>query len=189
MASKKLTSEQENWLFLNFPNMTNKELAKELTERIRKENEKQLIKLNRLMQENFGEAARKILIRKIEAIEKFKGVSVSLIKRYAREMRCPRKSREHIIACNQKKAKATNIKRWLEKAEKVEHIMEWLRSFKEKDIRYCFIEGEGQLRSFRVSINKFNRYEGYERCVYLTSEYISEVNLLRVNAHLYRSAY
>ena len=60
--------------------------------------------------------------------------------------------------------------------------MEWLRTFDEKDIRYCFIEGEGQLKSVRVSINKFNRYEGYDRGICLTSQFIGEVGLLRVVA-------
>ena len=189
MANRRLTPEQENWLYLNYPEMTNKELASYLSEWIKKDNQKQLERMKALVQEDFCEGTKKILFKRIEAMEKSKGISVSLIKRYARRLHCRSKSREHIISCNQEKAMATNLKRWQKKAEKVEHIMEWLRSFKEKDIRYCFIEGEGQLRSFRVSINKFNRYEGYERCVYLTSEYISEVNLLRVNAHLYRSAY
>ena len=35
MARKKLTSQQENWLFLHFPDKTNKELAEKLTEMIK----------------------------------------------------------------------------------------------------------------------------------------------------------
>ena len=187
MASRKLTSEQENWLFLHFPDKTNKELAEELTAMIRKENEKQLARLKRLLEEDFSEGARKVILRKIAAIEKFTGVSESLVKRYARNLHCPRKTREHLVQCNQEKAKATNIKRWLKKGEKVERIMDWLRTFDEKDIRFCFIEGEGQLKSFRVSINKFNRYEGYDRGIFLTSQFIAEVGLLRVNASLFRT--
>lgn len=187
MARKKLTSEQENWLFMHFPDMTNKELAKELSTMIDKENQKQLARLNRLLEEDFSDGARKVIMRKIAAIEKFKGVSESLIKRYARNLHCPRKSRTHLVICNQEKAKATNLKRWIKKAEKVEHIMDWLRTFEEKDIRYCVIDGDGQLKSFRVSINKFNRYEGYERSVFLTSQFIPEVSLLRVHASLYRT--
>jgi hypothetical protein len=187
MAKRKLTPEQENWLFLHFPDMTNRQLAEELTEMIRKENQKQLARLKRLLEEDFSEGARKVINRKIESLEKFTGVSESLVKRYARNLHCPRKSREHLVTCNQEKAKATNYKRWLKKAEKVEHIMDWLRTFDERDIRYCFIEGEGQLKSFRVSINKFNRYEGYERSVFLTSQFFPEVGLLRVNASLFRT--
>ena len=109
MASRKLTSEQENWLFLHFPDKTNKELAEELTAMIRKENEKQLARLKRLLEEDFSEGARKVILRKIAAIEKFTGVSESLVKRYARNLHCPRKTREHLVQCNQEKAKATNI--------------------------------------------------------------------------------
>lgn len=187
MAKKKLTIELQNWLFLNFPDKTNKELAEELSEMIKKENKKQLARLKRLLEEDFSDGARQVITRKINALEKFNGVSESLVKRYARDLHCPRKSRKHLISCNQEKAKATNIKRWLQKAEKVEHIMDWLRTFDEKDIRYCILEGEGQLKSLRVSINKFNRYEGYERGVFLSSQHIPEVGLLRVNASLYRT--
>ena len=187
MARRKLTSEQENWLFLHFPTTTNKELAEELTKMIHKENQKQLARLKGLLEEDFSDGAMKVIKHKIDAIDKFKGVSESLVKRYARKLHCPRKSREHLVFCNQEKAKATNLKRWLKKAEKVEHIMDWLRTFDEKDIRYCFIEGDGQLKSFRVSINKFNREEGYDRSVFLTSQFIPEVSLLRVHASLFRT--
>ena len=81
MASRKLTSEQANWLFLHFPNKTNKELAEELTEMIRKENQIKLTRLNKLLEEDFGESAKKIIDNKIKAINKFKAVSESLIKR------------------------------------------------------------------------------------------------------------
>lgn len=187
MASKKLSSEQENWLFLHFPYMTNKQLAFELTEMIEKENRKKLERLRNLLKEDFEGIARKVIEKKIMTLENFKGVSESLVKRYARMLHCPKKSREHLISCNQEKAKSTNLKRWLKKAENVEHIMDWLRTFDEKDVRYCFISGDGQLKSFRTTINKFNRLEGYDRRIFLTSEYIPEINLLRVTASLYRT--
>lgn len=187
MANRKLTPQQENWLYLHFSDKTNRELAEELTEMIRKDNQKQLARLNHLLEEDFSESAKKIILRKIKALEKFKGISVSLVKRYARNLHCPRKSRMHLLMCNQEKAKATNIKRWLKKAEKVEHVMEWLRTFDLKDIRYCYVEDESKLKSFRTSINKFNRYEGYERSIFLTSQFIPEISLLRVSAILYRT--
>lgn len=187
MAKKKLTSEQENWLFLNFPNKTNKELAEELTEMVRNENQKKLTRLNHFLMEDLDETTKKVFIRKIKAIEKFNGISESLVKRYARELHCPKKSRLHLVTCNQEKARSTNLKRWLKKAEIVDIFAEWLRTFDEKDVRFCFVSSQGQLKSYRVSINKFNRYEGYERCVYLTSNFIPEVNLLRVYASLYRT--
>lgn len=63
MASRKLTSEQENWLFLNFPNKTNKELAEELTEMILKENQKKLARLNLLLEEDFSDYPQPLLDR------------------------------------------------------------------------------------------------------------------------------
>lgn len=187
MAKRKLTPEQENWLYLHYSQMTNKELAAYLTEWVVKENQKQYERLKMLLEEDFSDGARKIILKKMDAIDKFKGVSVSLVKRYAHLLHCLPKSREHIIACNQEKAKVTNLKRWLKKAEKVEHIMDWLRTFDEKDDRFCFVDDRSQLKSFQVSINKFNREEGYDKQVYLTSRHIPEVNLLRVRASLYRA--
>lgn len=187
MPNRKLTPEQQNWLYLHYAEMTNKELASYLTEWIRKENEKQLERLNMLFKEDFSKGAKKVITQKIEAIEKFNGVSEALVKRYARNLHCRPKSREHIISCNQAKAKATNLKRWLDKAEKVVHVMEWLRTFEEKDVRFCMMEDKNQYKSFLASISKFNRYEGYDRGVYLTSQFISEANLLRVQASLYRA--
>ena len=140
--------------------------------------------------ENFEEIYTELIQRTFKHLKlKFDPIiSVSLVKRYARNLHCPRKSRMHLLMCNQEKAKATNIKRWLKKAEKVEHVMEWLRTFDLKDIRYCYVEDESKLKSFRTSINKFNRYEGYERSIFLTSQFIPEISLLRVSAILYRTA-
>lgn len=187
MARRKLTPEQENWLYLHYPEMTNKELSTFLSEWTEKDNQKQYERLKKLLEEDFSDGARKIIIKKMNAIERYNGVSVTLIKRYAKILHCRPKSREHIILCNQEKAKNTNLKRWLKKAEKVEHIMEWLRSFDEKDVRFCSIEDRNQLKSFQVSINKFNRYEGYGKQVYLSSQFIPEAKLLRVHASLYRA--
>ena len=186
MARRKLTTEQENWLYLHYTVMTNKELALYLTKWVENDNKKQLERLNRLLKEDFSEGARKVIVKKIEALEKFNGISVPLIKRYARELHCRPKSREHIVSCNQEKAKSTNIKKWMKKAEKVDNIMEWLRTFEEKDMRYCFVQEE-QVRSFQVSINKFNRNEGYDKGFYLASMYMPDANLLRVHASQYKT--
>lgn len=187
MGRKKLSPELENWLFLHYADMTNLELATVLSDMIMKDNKREKAKLSQLLEEDFDEGAKRAIKRKIERIEKFSGISVSSIKRYAKELHCPQKSRKHLIQCNQRKAKATNLKRWLKKAEKVEHKMEWIRALEEKDVRYCFVDDDSDLKSFRVSINRFNRYEGFDRGIYVTSEHIPEISLLRVSALLYRT--
>jgi len=187
MTKRKLIPDLQNWLYLNYPNMTNAELAEELTEKMRGVILKERNRLSCLLAANQSVAVERMLKKRIETLDKFSGVSESLIKRYAREMHCPRKSRMHLVKCNQEKARITNFKRWLKKAEKVENVADWLRTFKEKDSRFCFISGEGQLKSILVSINKFNRYEGYDQGAYLTSQHIPEIGLLRVNANLYRT--
>lgn len=186
MARRKLTLEQENWLFLHYTVMTNKELSMYLTQWVENENKKQLERLNRLLKEDFSDGARKVITKKIDALNKFNGISVPLVKRYARELHCRPKTREHIVSCNKEKAKATNIKRWMKKAEKVDNIMEWLRTFDEKDMRVCIMD-EGKVKSFQTSINKFNRDEGYAKGIYLASKYIPDAKLLRVHASSYRN--
>ena len=129
MVKRKLPPELENWLFVHYSDKTNKELAAELTEMLKRENQKQLERFNLLLEEDFCDGTKKVIQRQIDAIMEFKGISESSIKRYARILHCPKKSRNHLVYCNQGKARATNIKRWQKKAEKVEHIMEWLRTF------------------------------------------------------------
>ena len=187
MALCRLNPEQENWLFMNYANKTNKELAEELSEMVKKKNEKQLVRLNQLLNEDFDPCIKKQIQKNIENIKNSSSVSVPLVKRYARKLHCPRKSRMHLLRCNQEKARITNRKRWLDKAEEVDNIMPWLRSIDVHQTRYCKISSEGQLKSIRVSINKFNRYEGYEKGVYLTSQQLPEVGLLRVVSSIYIS--
>ena len=165
MALCRLNPEQENWLFMNYANKTNKELADELSEMVKKKNEKQLVRLNQLLNEDFDPRVKKQIQKNIENIKNSSSVSVPLVKRYARKLH----------------------KRWLDKAEEVDNIMPWLRSFDVHQTRYCKIISEGQLKSIRVSINKFNRFEGYEKGVYLTSQQLPEVGLLRVVSSIYIS--
>jgi hypothetical protein len=186
MVKRKLPPELENWLFLHYSDKTNKELAAELNEMLKRENQKQLERLYLLLEEDFCDNTKKVIQRQIDAILEFKGISESSVKRYAHVHHFPKKSRKHIVYCYQGKARATNIKRWLKKAEKVEHIMEWLRTFDLKSNRCCIVEDEGKLKSMKVSINKYNRYEGYEQGILLAYEYIPEVCLLRVYATPYR---
>lgn len=186
MVRRKLPPELENWLYLHYPERSNKELAEELTEMMKRENQKQVERLNLLLEEDFCEGTKKVIMQKIETLMEFKGISEASIKRYARILHCPKKSRKHLVYCNQGKARATNVKRWLNKAENVEHIMEWLRTFELRNNRCCIVEEEGKLKSMKVSINKYNRYEGYERGILLSYEYIPEVRLLRVYASSYR---
>ncbi len=187
MVKRKLPPKLEEWLFLHYPEKTNKELAEELSEMLRRENQKQLDKFKLLLKEDYCDTTMRVVQRKIDSLERFSGISESSIKRYAQMLHCPRKSKEHLLICNQEKAKVSNSRRWLKKAERVEHIMEWLRTFEYKDIRYCIINDDGQLRSIRVSINKFNRLEGYNRGIFLIPQHIPEVGLLRVTASLYET--
>lgn len=185
MVKRKLPPELESWLLLHYPDKTNKELAEELSEMISRDNQTQLERLNILLEEDFSEGTRRVIQKKIEAIQNFKGVSISSIKRYARDLHCQKKTKKHMYSCAKEKARSTNIKRWLKKAEKVEHIAEWLRTFEVRNVRCCIVEDEGKLRSIRSAINKFNRCEGYSQGVFLSSEYISEARLLRVFASSY----
>ena len=187
MARCYLNRKQEMWLYDNFSSKSNQELADILTDMVRKENEIQISRLEAILKNVTQKSVIKAIESELEWRKAFNGLSASYIKHAGMRLKCSKKSFEYVSSTNREKAKATNIKRWLKKAEKVEHVVEWLRSFKEKDIRFCIIEGDGHLKSMRVSINKFNRYEGYNRRIYLTSQFIPEVCLLRVNASLFRT--
>ena len=184
MATKKLSPKEEKWLLTNYPNMSNRELAEQLTKMIEKENKSLLRRLKGLKEEDFSESARKIIKRQICSLENFSGISEALVKKYARALNCPRKTRKHLVICNQKKAQATNIKRWKKKAEKVKKVSDWLHSFGEKEIRYCFIEGNEQLQQFQEAINKYNQNEGSLLNMSLSSSFIPEVSVLRVRSSL-----
>ena len=77
MATRKLTSEQENWLFDHYPDMTNKEIAKELTMMVQKDIDRQLKRFRQLLEEDFNGCTKKMILRKIQALEKFSGISES----------------------------------------------------------------------------------------------------------------
>lgn len=185
MANKKMSPELEEWFFLHYSDKTNKELAEELTEKMKRDNQKQLERLRIMLEDDFSDSAKRVIQNEIDAIMNFKGISEASVKRYARMLHCPKKSRKHMAYCNQGKARITNVRRWQQRAEKVEHIMDWLRTFDLKSNRCCIVEDEGKLKSIKVSINKFNRYEGYIRGIFLSFEYIPEVCILRVFAKPY----
>ena len=50
-------------------------------------------KTDYFLHEDLGKEAKKIYMRKIKYIEKFSDISETLVKRYARELHYPRKSR------------------------------------------------------------------------------------------------
>ena len=158
MARSYLTTKHEMWLCDNFASKSNQELAVLLTEMVQKDNEKHISRLESILKD------------------------VTEIKHAGIRMKCCKKSFEYLSSSNREKAHATNIKRWLKAARVVENPNEWLTSFQLNEKRTCLIHDSDELKKFRNAIFYFNRNNSEEFGFFFSSNYISEVNLLRVVA-------
>ena len=177
-----LTDEMLDWLYNNYPTMTNDHLADELSEMIRKENEKEIPRLNVLLESVTMPSVRRSIENEIERRRKFKQISVATVKRAAASIRCPHKSFVHVASVNRNKARKTNLKRWQEKAQVVEDTAQWFRTFRCREIRICQIQSDKELKSFRNALLYFNHSASETYGYRLSSEYHKEVRLLRVVA-------
>ena len=180
MARSYLTTKHEMWLCDNFASKSNQELAVLLTEMVEKDNEKNIVRLEGLLKD----VTEKNVIRSIEKELKwrrsFKGYSATYIKHAGMRMKCSKKSFEYLSTSNREKAHATNIKRWLKAARVVDNPYEWLTSFKCGEKRICLIHDSDELKKFRNAIFYFNRNNSDDFGFFFSSNFISEVNLLRV---------
>ena len=177
-----LTDEMLDWLYSNYPTMTNDHLANELSEMIRKENEKEIPRLNVLLDSVTMPSVRRSIENEIERRRSFRQISVATVKRAAASIRCPRKSFIHVAAVNRKKARKTNLKRWQEKAQIVEDAALWLRTFRCREIRICSVRSDKELKSLRNALVYFNHSASDTYGYHLSSEYFKEAQLLRVVA-------
>lgn len=136
MARKILSNQQESWLFEHYPNMSNEDLAKELTLIIRAQNIKDVEQLESALQKLPDINAKKAILKTIKEKKQFKDLSVSFIKKNAIRLGCPKKSFAHISSMNRKKIMTKFMKDWLDKAEQVSSPFQWFRTFKVNDRAY-----------------------------------------------------
>lgn len=78
---KILNGEQENWLYVNYPDKTNEELAKELTAIVKKENIKQADRLKALLDGITDPATEKAARSKIASLLMFEGVNAEFVRK------------------------------------------------------------------------------------------------------------
>mgnify|MGYP003296819956 CR=1 FL=1 len=114
----------------------------------------------------------------------FEELSEAYVKHYATRLHCPSKSKALISYSSRKKAWATNVKKWEQKARNVDNIAEYIRSMRVREIRICRVNSDIQVCSYRNAISKFNQNEGYDAGIFLTSQYIKEAKLMRIEARV-----
>lgn len=177
-----LTDEMMDWLYCNYPQMTNENLARELSEMIKKENEKEIPRLSNLLESVTMPSVRRSIESEIMRRRNFTKISIATVKRAAASIRCPKKTFVHVASVNRKKARKTNLKRWQEKAQVVEDAAKWFRSFRCREIRICHVKDDKELKSLRNAILYFNHSASDSYGYRLSSEYYKEAQLLRVVA-------
>lgn len=180
MARSYLTTKHEMWLCDNFASKSNQELAVQLTEMVEKDNEKHISRLESVLKNVTEKNVIRSIEKELKWRKRFKGYSASYIKHAGIRMKCCKKSFEYLSRTNREKARATNIKRWLKAARFVDNPSEWLSTFKCNEKRTCLIHDSDELKKFRNAIFYFNRNNSEEFGFFFSSNYISEVNLLRV---------
>ena len=182
MPRSYLNDNHKNWLRANYHCYENSELADKLTDMVRENNEKEISRLEKMMDNVTDRRVRHSMSNEIIWRRKFKGVTIDFVKHVAMRLRCPAKSAELIASSNRRKARNTNIKRWQNMAVHVDNPAEWLREFRVSEQRICFISNKDELKKIRNTITYFNRSEGYERGIRFSAEYIREAGVMRIIA-------
>lgn len=182
MAKKLIDATQEEWLKKNYHLMSNKDLATHLSHMVIKENQKTVNRLEKLLPDITHNPTRNAVLHQINQMKSFKGFTEAYVRHTATRLQCKPKSKALISQYGKEKAHGTNIKKWMKKAAKVENIASYLRTMRVREIRICIIESEANLSTFRNAISRFNQGEGLELGIEISSEYISEVKLLRLVA-------
>ena len=182
MAKSFLTDEHERWLFYNFSTKTNEELAVTLTRMVAKDNARKMARLNEILKDVTQRSIQRAIKNELAWRSAFKGISTTYIKQAGRRLRCGRKTFEHLSKNNKEKARSTNIKRWLKLAQDVNSPLEWMHTFRRKEIRIARVSTDGDLKRMRNAINYFNRIDSEMMGYTISAEHISEANLLRVIA-------
>ena len=184
MAKKLLNAVQEKWLMDNYHSKSNKDLADELSEMVRIENKKTIDRLEKLLPDVTYMPTRKSVEHQIEKMKSFQGFTEAYVRHVATRIGCKPKSKALISEYSRQKAHDTNIKKWMKKARKVENIAAYLRTMRAREIRICIVENIAYLNTFRNAISRFNQGEGFESSIEIFNEYISEANLLRLEARV-----
>ena len=182
MARSFLSRSDELWLFNNFSSQSNEDLALQLNEKVSKENEEQIKRLEEILKDVSQKSVIRSLQNEIAWRKSFKGINTNFIKHTARRLKLGKKSFEYLSRVSREKAVATNIKRWQKQARVVESPYDWLITFRKKETRICLVENKDAVKKIRNSIFYFNRNESKNYGFFFTSEIVPNEKLLRVVA-------
>lgn len=183
MARKILSKQHESWLFEHYPDMSNEDLAKELTLIIRAQYKKDVEQLESALQKVPDIIAKKAILKTIYEKKHFKDLTVSFIKKNAVRLGCPKKSNAYISCLNRKKIKLKFMKEWLEKAESVIVPFQWFRTFQLRHVYIGKFENVQQMQSFKSSLCNWNRIEAPKNKRYLLAEYYKEELIVRIEVY------
>ena len=182
MARTYLTKEHENWLYANYPDKSNKDLAEQLTEQVAKDNDKQLARLRMAYRYAVNEKAKQSVRKEIIWREAFKPFTPIYIVHLARRLHCKGKTFGYLSDVNRKKALATNLRRWDKVAMKVENARQWLRTFTMRECRVCIVDGHSEVRRMQNAVMNFNRLESAETGMFFTTEKIKGTTYMKITA-------
>lgn len=187
MARKILNRKQENWLYEHHSAYPNAVLAEKLTAMIKEEFAAQVKKLTAALPSIVHPATRRMVEKDLNFYSSFEGVDEAFVRANAKRLKCPRKSSAYISDLNRKKASITKQKIWTNKAAEISSTMPWLRSFRAREVRYCKLKSETDIKTMRAAISNWNRLEGEDEGIQLTSQVDREILVMRVEAKVYRA--
>lgn len=182
MANSILTPEMEKWLFDNFKNRSNEQLAEELSVMLRKKYAEELNEIVRKLPDVTHPGTKKKMLARINRIENFRGLSGTSVRMIAKRIGCPKKSKVYISKVNEKKAKLTNNKKWLAKAQTVENIDHYLNDMQLGETRYVKITDSRVLRMIKQSISEYNEAYGKKHGMFITFRFVREIGVMRLEA-------
>lgn len=185
---KFLNVEQENWLYLNYSHKTNEELAVSLTDMVKKENAKNITRMEALLLNVTDAHVRRDIRRNLERLKSFKSITPGYVRTFASRMHCPPKSHNLKSSLARKSANIRHIKRWKEKA--IVSTMapkDIFRSMKLNESRIITFSSEKEIRNVRTYLAVWNRDEGSVKEIFITCHQIPETTILRFVATLNRA--
>lgn len=182
MAKSFINEYHQSWLYSNYPNKSNEELAALLTEMVGKDNETEIQRLNKQLEFVTQPTLRRKIQETIRWRSEFKPFTPKFITRVARRIGAPHKNVRLVAEANRQKARNTNIKRWENMAQHVKEPFAWLRSFTGTETRIVHISSPKEKRRIQDALSAYNRSEGLRTGIVFVSEQIKGTALLRVSS-------
>lgn len=182
MSKSLLNDYHRSWLFANYANKSNEELAILLTEMVAKENSIEIERLKARLQFVTSLPLRRRIEKEIEKRENFKPYTADSIKKLAARIGCPKKSMVLTAEANRAKALATNIKKWEKIAQPVGDPLPWLRSFSAREVRIVRVMTPKEKRKIQDAIFNYNNTESIATGLVFSSEAVRGTKLMRVVA-------